>query len=564
MFKATNEEEAQHYIHLFVTFCFWIDLVLNFFFSYEDKFGAEVLDHKKVVRRYFCGFFAFDLLACIPEDLVNAIFSAANMEPQNINQVARLARMQRVVAVTRVLRLVRTVKCLSVLHNAKLWRFLQRWKGTRLIGLFIVLVWMNHIFACGWYFCAAVHDDPCTTWLASRADAKGDPIIAADAFTQYFNAMYFIFTVFTTVGFGDMSASTNGEILYVNIVMLCGAVINSIIFSEVINAVTDRNAAAKFEEDKVSMVEAFGEATQLEAAELQHLKEYVRSRTRFWVKESYDKSEMEDLIQGKALSPDLINALPGALAGGQLIQNKFVTPRSDLRAPRLPIMVALHSQQTFFKAKDVVYEATEYPAHLYLVMDGVFSYIACPPKTSGKSNGEPEGAKKVSAKRFPFQLFPGGTYFGDIEMILNQPRATSARCEREGTVFALGKVDYKRICHQFPDYAKAWKTAALRRVNMRDVKQQQMVPSKNTEELATLALQKFARRLITLRRAMKKGELPKLRTGDLGGALGKEAGQTEQTKKQKDARAMQEKVLELERNIKKALGYFTGVVDVSV
>lgn len=44
---------------------------------------------------------------------------------------------------------------------------------------------------------------------------------------QWLHSFYFVLTVFTTVGFGDMSAFTEAEIGYVCFTMLLGAIVNS-------------------------------------------------------------------------------------------------------------------------------------------------------------------------------------------------------------------------------------------------------------------------------------------------------------------------------------------------
>ena len=44
---------------------------------------------------------------------------------------------------------------------------------------------------------------------------------------------YFVYTVFTTVGFGDITPSSNGEMVFVILLMMIGAVVNSLIVSEV-------------------------------------------------------------------------------------------------------------------------------------------------------------------------------------------------------------------------------------------------------------------------------------------------------------------------------------------
>lgn len=45
---------------------FYIDLVLNFFFTYEDASGLEVFDLRKIAKRYLTGRFFLDLIACMP------------------------------------------------------------------------------------------------------------------------------------------------------------------------------------------------------------------------------------------------------------------------------------------------------------------------------------------------------------------------------------------------------------------------------------------------------------------------------------------------------------------
>ena len=56
--------------------------------------------------------------------------------------------------------------------------------------------------------------------------------------TQWAYSMHYIFTVVTTVGFGDISPVGKAEIIYTAIIMFVGVVINSVIVGEVISIVS--------------------------------------------------------------------------------------------------------------------------------------------------------------------------------------------------------------------------------------------------------------------------------------------------------------------------------------
>merc|ERR1719277_2401152 len=117
----------------------------------------------------------------------------------------------------------------------------------RCVNFCVGLFWIVHLVACGWYLVAGVHDDPAETWVGRRQTGRvtstGEMEVLTDSnsFEQWVHSMYFVLTVFTTVGFGDISAVTSGEIVYVILVMLVGAVVHSIIIGNVINLISEKS-----------------------------------------------------------------------------------------------------------------------------------------------------------------------------------------------------------------------------------------------------------------------------------------------------------------------------------
>lgn len=70
------------------------------------------------------------------------------------------------------------------------------------------LFWFVHILACGWYLCAALHQDPSRTWVYRRQlDSAGTLLVEESPEVQWINAMYFVLTVFTTVAVWALGAT---------------------------------------------------------------------------------------------------------------------------------------------------------------------------------------------------------------------------------------------------------------------------------------------------------------------------------------------------------------------
>merc|ERR1719215_935779 len=305
--------------------------------------------------------------------------------------------------------------------------------------------------------------------------------------------MYFVLTVFTTVGFGDISAVTLGEILFVAFTMAVGAVVHSIIISEVIGVVTSNDATKVFVRQKCELMQAFCEHTELSPDTYCDLKSWIECSARHWVSQQFNREEMEHIITGKYMPRSLLGKLPEGLFDGKLIRNRIFTVCRNISSvpPRLPTLVALAVHRSSFDCEEIIYQINDYPFNLFLVIAGTFAYVARPTcrggvpylqptetirrqprlstikashslrgnsKSSILSNGlnatmstaaslssasvwkHVQGTKAQSKETFdenlpslfPFQLFPPGTYFGDVELLLGHPRAAAVRCESEG------------------------------------------------------------------------------------------------------------------------------------
>lgn len=525
----------------FVTVAFWMDLVANFFFSYKDIFGREIDNLRLVVRHYLQGSFFINLVACIPEEWVYDVIMACGSSdhvPQNVNQAARQLRLQRVSRLARLIRLTRLAKLQSHSKNNFI-QWLSTRKGVRVINLVVGFLWVVHILACGWYICAALHDDPTNTWVSRRhVDSVGDRhLIDCLPWEQWLQSMYFILTVVTTIGFGDIAAVTTGEILYVCFTEAIGAVIHSIIISEVINVVTSNDKNNEFVKKQAKLVEAFAEHTHLDPQSRESLNTWISVSARYWAPHQYEKDEMKLLITGSYMPRSLLGRLPYMVFGGALIRNSMFSRCREVGGgnlpPRLMLLLALAVHRSEFGAGEVIYQVNDFPFNLFLVLRGTFASVGQPSpqgglafippplaprpppdavghvpsgvpplllKAGGKLLGGRQGprggveALATGPKLFPFQLFSAGSYFGDVELFLGQPRQTTVRSERDGgLVLSLHKNELLPLTQDFPNFGKRWKSAAKHHAAVRLRRQARLTRGYSYRHLAAVTIQGFWR-----------------------------------------------------------------------
>lgn len=489
-----------------VYYIFVADLFANFFFSYHDeKLGHEIDSLRLIAASYLRGTFLVNLLGCIPSKMISMAALTAGgggNSAQNANLAVRVFRLQRLSRLIRLLSLAR-VATTGLQSRIPMLRWMRQRKGGRVVGSILRLAWVVHILACGWYLCAALAEDPENTWVYRR---KVDghqvvPLLERPSLEQWMNCMYFVLTVFTTVGFGDINACSMGEIVYVFCTMVVGAIIHSIIVSEVITVITAHDQVKEFIMQQTRLVEKFAEHAEVGDEAVQDIKSWIRLSAKYQTHLRSDIAEMRHLLTGPELPRSLLAQLPGFLYQGRLVRNGFFgEPRfADKVPPRLAVLVALACQRLACQSGQVLYSLSDYPANLFLVLSGTFAYVAEPTNEGGQRRVVKlhmhqralTSTLRVGPPLFPYQLFSAGTYFGDGELLIQRPRQTTARCESEGgVVLVLHTNDLKALMKDFPEFARKWKSAAQDRILVRKRRQAKMTDGFCYLHLAATTIQR--------------------------------------------------------------------------
>uniref|UniRef100_A0A674CMY4 Ion transport domain-containing protein n=1 Tax=Salmo trutta TaxID=8032 RepID=A0A674CMY4_SALTR len=197
-----------------------VDIGINFRTTFVNPNDEVVTQPWKIAVHYLKGWFAIDLVAALPFDLL--IFRSGSDEMATLIGLLKTARLLRLVRVAR-----------------KLDRY-SEYGAAVLFLLMCTFVLIAHWLACIWYAVGYVERPYTETgWLDNLAEQLGkaynasEPGSGPSAKDYYITALYFTFSSLTSVGFGNVSPNTNSEKLFSICVMVIGSLMYASIFGNV-------------------------------------------------------------------------------------------------------------------------------------------------------------------------------------------------------------------------------------------------------------------------------------------------------------------------------------------
>lgn len=440
---------------------FWMDLVFNFLFAYYDTKGHLVCHPWQIAKNYLRGWFLFDLLACLPPELFVS-FAGAGLGG-NVNKTLRLTRLGRILRIAKFVRIVRVIKLAKGLrHNPIIRRCAgwgARWIGnTRLISCikFIVrLTFILHILACMWYLVAALESEEEleNTWVYRR-EIQDD-----SHYRQWLTGIYFILTVITTVGFGDIGPLTNAEIMYVLFLMLVGAVVNSLVISEVITIFQNIDDVSIAQSRKHRCINDFQHISKFsEDAKIRLLKHiehnFVRASGSDNKMTNHDSQCLGLIFE--EVPYNLQEKVAKEVYDGRLCHNSFfrvcshkVFSKKDKIDARFVAATAAYLQPLFFDVQEMIYKCGEVPTGIFFVLSGTLALVAEASHKGGINRSCAEGSEGLT----PFQLISSRSYAGDAECLSfsKQVRRYNLRSESESQLLHLPRRAFFSLLKSAPE-----------------------------------------------------------------------------------------------------------------
>lgn len=140
---------ATFWFEVVVDVYFICDIVFNFRTAIFDSEGALELDTKVISKQYFKGWFALDVLACLPVTYVELILdpggetAGSKVKAFKIIRLLRLTKMLRVARIKRIFQRYEEQFAAGAMHKVL--------EGLRMIAYMIILAYITHVVGCLWY-----------------------------------------------------------------------------------------------------------------------------------------------------------------------------------------------------------------------------------------------------------------------------------------------------------------------------------------------------------------------------------------------------------------------------
>ena len=194
---------------------FIVDIIYSFFVGVTYQ-GQYYDDYKWVVRHYVSGGFLFDVATSIPvsyiELIANAACSQAEGAPSQQLRFVRALKPLRWFKLARVMKLNKGGAVLAVIFD----HFMLSPKVQRKFMVLFSIVGSIHLGACASFLVKVVFSTPAEVdlFLVQHSKDQDNPIDLSTVdgkLEAYALCTYFIMTVFTTIGFGDVTPANSSE-----------------------------------------------------------------------------------------------------------------------------------------------------------------------------------------------------------------------------------------------------------------------------------------------------------------------------------------------------------------
>ena len=279
----------------FVNFVFdlllFTDFILGFFTAYHyvdrDTQSRRLETKMGSIRCHYLGTtFFINLFTCFPFDTTVRVLAWAGVwdgtahhlvtpstNSTNGSDVTSLSDEQKIVVVSTYMRAMRMMRfgklgvCFTEIGRV-FGKLPAVWSGfavllsfSSALSIVAATAFFNHLVACFLFFAGTFNDDNCEAhdscgWVEKhegisaenlecvRTETAGCDANGATLTKLYTSAYYYGFTIIATVGFGDISASSELERVVTTLTMMCGCLVFGVILAKIGIMVTEREASA--------------------------------------------------------------------------------------------------------------------------------------------------------------------------------------------------------------------------------------------------------------------------------------------------------------------------------
>ncbi|KAL4499048.1 hypothetical protein ABPG72_016950 [Tetrahymena utriculariae] len=392
-----NEPENLTTFISIVPYLLMLEMIINLNTAYFSQ-GTTIVDRKLIMKRYFKFKFWIDLISII------------SLEQSSV------------IPLIFIIKVYQIFKILYDFDESFQIQF--KFPTTfELTKLCFIILYVAHIFACGFKLILNYQSDEQETWIAKSN------VFHKSWIEIYIAALYFAFTTMITVGFGDIVPYSLIERVYVIIMQLisCGVfayAINTIgsIFQEI------ARKSAEYRQQKQEIIDYMMRRKITKQTQIKILKylEYIHSSSEAGHQKGYEILNL--------LSKRLRDVVYKEYYGRILIQYKLFSRKFSEKFLKT---LSLYMREQTLGPGEVLYNEGELDQRLFYVQSGQIELY-----TDLQENGH---------KDLMLHILKQGDYFGQFQFLGNMASKNSARSLNVSQIVYCTLEDFISVIRQFPN-----------------------------------------------------------------------------------------------------------------
>lgn len=386
-----------------LTILFLLDVAINSIQPVSEFNKSEEKERSIWDKQYFRTWFSIDLLAAIPFGI---LFSGINLESVQGLRALRLLKLMRLLKLAKLVPIIRKSKILKSINPS-------------LVRMIIFLFFLS--LAAHWMACL---------WIGLDVNSQNRTLVEL-----YVRALYWVLTTMTTVGYGDIVATTIPQYLFTMILMILGAGTYGYVIANLSSYFGNIDTARSDFSRKMAIVNAFLAYREVPP----DLEKKILSYYNYIWDNRLDHKEDE-----------VINDLPVSL---KLEVELF------LRQPLISKVPVFQKANPDFK-RDIVHFLQ---IHVYMPGDRIV--------TKGEKGNSMYFVSKGNVEILDESLgriawLGEGSFFGETSLLLEKPRNATVRAVSFCNIYSLDKPNFDLLISKYPDFQKEiLKTYHIRKPN---------------------------------------------------------------------------------------------------
>lgn len=409
-------------VDLVIDCLFLTDIWLNFNTGFDDG-GILEMRRGAVRRHYLRSWFAFDLLASLPLDLVSLTEGTCELEDLACRQRQALVRLPRLIRLLRVPRLFRYVRKFEG-------KLPINSTGMRMVKLVYCIVLFAHVNACVQYLIEDMEGFPDDGWVN-----QSDGLQFKGTTSQYTHAIFRALSHMLCIGYGLKPPRNNVELWVVIISMVLGASFYVLVVGMTSSLMLGMDRSGALYAEKMDVLKQYFDYRALPKDLRGRCMDFYQSQ--WTTRKFFDERNMLKSL-GACLHTDI-----AMYACRDIIKN---VPLFKMIAPETVCSMVPELTQLTFMPNELVYKEGEIGTAMYFIQSGELSV--------------------ESAKGVVFTTLGVGSYFGEFSILFGdcKTRTASVRALTLSVLWRLNAEDFWRLQQVYPEISMVIQSIAEVRV----------------------------------------------------------------------------------------------------